>query len=95
MSKPLSVADGAVVIACVEHPDKLAKLGWPSLVDCTIHPIRGASLPRSGHFVLAKEGGSLGFDPAATDAYATWDGCSIQLRDGRALEEMTIIHAYN
>lgn len=96
LSQPLTVVGGEVVIACVADPDEPAEWGPLFFIDCRIRPTGGDRQAKSGHFMLDQRGGVVvGFDATDASTYVSWDGCStIHLRDGRELEEVTIISSH-
>jgi hypothetical protein len=85
------VANRDVVISCFWNSEELAK-ALPSLLDCTIRPSGTGRASKIGKFYVPERHDEYRFDPTDPSAYISWDGCyRIHLRDGRDLDEMTII----
>jgi hypothetical protein len=84
-TNPLSVENGAVAINCRDEGDDTITFR------CTISPIGQGPLIKSALFMFSDARLASGFNPEASNAYASWDGCSIHLRDGRVLEQVTVI----
>jgi hypothetical protein len=82
---PLTVESGAVVITCREEGDDT---NW---FQCTISPVGQGPLLKTGIFMFSDTGLASGFNPNDSNAYASWDGCSVHLQDGRVLEPVTVI----
>jgi len=85
VSNPLTVESGAVAITCGQEAEN------GSWFRCAISRSGQVQAVKSGIFAFSDAREVSGFDPTGANAYASWDGCSIRLRDGRILEEVEVI----
>jgi len=94
LSPPLSVAKGDVVITCSVPPDQIT-FPFPHFLECVVRPSVTAAPVKSAQFGLPQLEELNSFDPNDQNNYESWDGCfTIGLRDGRVLEEFTVITSY-
>jgi hypothetical protein len=85
LSTPITVESGAVSITCGEESEHGF---W---FRCAISQSGQGQAVKSGLFAFSDARQASGFDPTEANVYASWDGCSIRLRDGRILEEIEVI----